>query len=128
MRLSQGRAVGVHVIAALQDPCGDVLPFRDLFPTRIALRMTGPEQADMVLGDGEAGIRVVALPAVARKALAEHWKQHANHGGEALVDTGCRQAFISMTFGTPATTSRRRAAPAPGELMHRWVTPACGPP
>ncbi len=50
--LSQGRAVGVHVIAALQDPRKDVLPFRDLFPTRIALRMTEPEQADMVLGDG----------------------------------------------------------------------------
>jgi S-DNA-T family DNA segregation ATPase FtsK/SpoIIIE len=50
--LSQGRAVGVHVIAALQDPRKDVLPFRDLFPTRIALRMTEPEQTDMVLGDG----------------------------------------------------------------------------
>ncbi|MFI6758817.1 FtsK/SpoIIIE domain-containing protein [Micromonospora sp. NPDC050417] len=50
--LSQGRAVGVHVVAALQDPRKDVLPFRDLFPTRIALRMTEPEQADMVLGDG----------------------------------------------------------------------------
>jgi S-DNA-T family DNA segregation ATPase FtsK/SpoIIIE len=50
--LSQGRAVGVHVIAALQDPRKDVLPFRDLFPTRIGLRMTEPEQADMVLGDG----------------------------------------------------------------------------
>jgi S-DNA-T family DNA segregation ATPase FtsK/SpoIIIE len=50
--LSQGRAVGVHVVAALQDPRKDVLPFRDLFPTRIALRMTEPEQCDMVLGDG----------------------------------------------------------------------------
>jgi S-DNA-T family DNA segregation ATPase FtsK/SpoIIIE len=49
--LSQGRAVGVHVIAALQDPRKDVLPFRDLFPTRIGLRMTEPEQVDMVLGD-----------------------------------------------------------------------------
>ncbi|GAB2923091.1 FtsK/SpoIIIE domain-containing protein [Micromonospora polyrhachis] len=50
--LSQGRAVGVHVVAALQDPRKDVLPFRDLFPTRIALRLTEPEQVDMVLGDG----------------------------------------------------------------------------
>ena len=50
--LSQGRAVGVHVIAALQDPRKDVLPFRDLFPTRIALRLTEPEQCDLVLGDG----------------------------------------------------------------------------
>lgn len=50
--LSQGRAVGVHVVAALQDPRKDVLPFRDLFPTRIGLRLTEPEQVDMVLGDG----------------------------------------------------------------------------
>jgi DNA segregation ATPase FtsK/SpoIIIE, S-DNA-T family len=50
--LSQGRAVGVSVIAALQDPKKDVLPFRDLFPSRIALRMTEREQVDMTLGDG----------------------------------------------------------------------------
>lgn len=50
--LSQGRAPGYLVVAALQDPRKDVLPFRDLFPTRIALRMTEPEQADLVLGDG----------------------------------------------------------------------------
>lgn len=50
--LSQGRAVGVVVVAALQDPRKDVLPFRDLFPTRIALRLTEPEQVDMTLGDG----------------------------------------------------------------------------
>ena len=50
--LTQGRAVGVHVIAAVQDPRKDVLPFRDLFPTRIALRLTEPAQVDMVLGDG----------------------------------------------------------------------------
>lgn len=50
--LSQGRAPGFLVVAALQDPRKDVLPFRDLFPTRIALRLTEAEQVDMVLGDG----------------------------------------------------------------------------
>jgi S-DNA-T family DNA segregation ATPase FtsK/SpoIIIE len=50
--LTQGRAVGVYIVAALQDPRKDVLPFRDLFPTRIALRLTEPAQVDMVLGDG----------------------------------------------------------------------------
>ncbi len=50
--LSQGRAVGVIVVAALQDPGKDVLPFRDLFPTRIALRVTEDVQVDMVLGRG----------------------------------------------------------------------------
>jgi len=52
MLLSQGRAVGVTVIAALQDPRKEVLPFRDLFPLRIALRLTEKEQVDMVLGAG----------------------------------------------------------------------------
>ena len=62
--LSQGRAVGVLVIAALQDPRKDVLPARDLFPTRIALRLTEPEQVDMVLGDGtrKRGARSDQIP------------------------------------------------------------------
>jgi S-DNA-T family DNA segregation ATPase FtsK/SpoIIIE len=50
--LSQGRAVGVTVVAALQDPRKEVLPARDLFPTRVALRLSDDQQVDMVLGDG----------------------------------------------------------------------------
>ncbi|HEX6970211.1 MAG TPA: FtsK/SpoIIIE domain-containing protein [Micromonosporaceae bacterium] len=50
--LTQGRAVGVHVVAAIQDPRKEVLPFRDLFPTRIGLRLTEEAQVDMVLGEG----------------------------------------------------------------------------
>jgi S-DNA-T family DNA segregation ATPase FtsK/SpoIIIE len=50
--LTQGRAVGVVVVAALQDPRKDVLPFRDLFPTRIALALVEAEQTDLVLGRG----------------------------------------------------------------------------
>src|SRR4051794_17037613 len=38
--LTKGRAVCVHVVAAIQDPRKEVLPFRDLFPTRIGLRLT----------------------------------------------------------------------------------------
>jgi S-DNA-T family DNA segregation ATPase FtsK/SpoIIIE len=62
--LSQGRAPGVVVLAAVQDPRKDVLPFRDLFPVRIALRMTEPEQADLVLGSGarERGARADEIP------------------------------------------------------------------
>jgi len=48
--LSQGRAPGVLVVAALQDPGKDVLPFRDVFPARIALRLLEDTQVDMVLG------------------------------------------------------------------------------
>ncbi len=50
--LSQGRAVGVSVVAATQDARKEVLGMRDLFPTRVALRAAEAEQADMVLGHG----------------------------------------------------------------------------
>jgi DNA segregation ATPase FtsK/SpoIIIE, S-DNA-T family len=49
---SQGRSVGVCVAGALQDPRKDVISLRNLFPTRIALRLDESEQVDMVLGDG----------------------------------------------------------------------------
>jgi S-DNA-T family DNA segregation ATPase FtsK/SpoIIIE len=48
--LSQGRAVGVSVIAAVQDPSKDVLPIRQLFSIRVGLRMTESTQTAMVLG------------------------------------------------------------------------------
>ena len=48
--LSQGRAPGVLVVAAAQDPGKDVIGFRDLFPSRIALRLLEDVQVDMVLG------------------------------------------------------------------------------
>jgi len=47
--LSQGRAVGVSMVGAIQDPRKDVLPARDLFPVRIALRLTEAEQVHLVL-------------------------------------------------------------------------------
>jgi S-DNA-T family DNA segregation ATPase FtsK/SpoIIIE len=50
--LTQGRACGITVLAAVQDPGKDVVAYRDLFPTRIALRLDNPIQVDMVLGEG----------------------------------------------------------------------------
>jgi S-DNA-T family DNA segregation ATPase FtsK/SpoIIIE len=49
---SQGRSVGVCVVGALQDPRKDVINLRNLFPTRIAMRLDESDQVDMVLGDG----------------------------------------------------------------------------
>ncbi|MEO3795792.1 FtsK/SpoIIIE domain-containing protein [Nonomuraea sp. B10E15] len=59
---TQGRAVGVGVLAALQDPRKEVMNIRNLFPDKIALRLDESEQVDMVLGDGARG----------RGALADH--------------------------------------------------------
>jgi len=50
--LSQGRAVGVSVVGEVQDPRKDVISMRDLFPTRILLRVTEPEHVALTLGQG----------------------------------------------------------------------------
>jgi len=50
--LSQGRAAGVSVIAALQDPSKETMPNRQLFPIRIGLRLDEPNQVAMVHGQG----------------------------------------------------------------------------
>lgn len=49
---SQGRSVGYCVIGAQQDARKEVNNLRNLFPTRIALRLDEDDQVDMVLGDG----------------------------------------------------------------------------
>jgi S-DNA-T family DNA segregation ATPase FtsK/SpoIIIE len=50
--LSQGRAAGVVVVGAVQDPRKDVLPQRDLFSTCIALRLNEADHVTLVLGPG----------------------------------------------------------------------------
>ncbi len=50
--LARGRAAGVVVVAAAQDPRKEVVGFRSLFPTKVALRLDTPAQVDMVLGEG----------------------------------------------------------------------------
>lgn len=49
---SQGRAPGVCVLGLVQDPRKEVVSFRHLFSTRIAMRLDEKQQVDMVLGDG----------------------------------------------------------------------------
>lgn len=48
---SQGRAPGVTLVGAVQDPRKENLPFRPLFPDKVALRFTD-NAADLVLGHG----------------------------------------------------------------------------
>jgi S-DNA-T family DNA segregation ATPase FtsK/SpoIIIE len=62
--LSQGRAVGVTVVGAVQDPRKEILTVRDLFPTRVALRMSEPEHVGLVLGQGarDRGARCDQIP------------------------------------------------------------------
>lgn len=58
-----GRAIGYGVIGATQDPRKEVISYRDLFPTRVALRLSKP-MVDLVLGNGmhEAGAKCDLIP------------------------------------------------------------------
>lgn len=73
--LSQGRAVGVVVIGALQDPRKEIVGFRDLFPTRIALALTEDEHTDMVLGDGarDRGAHCARISLATQQGVAWVW-------------------------------------------------------
>lgn len=63
--LTQGRAVGVSVVGAVQDPGKETVALRQLFPTRVALRLSEPTQAAMVLGNcaREKGAPADLIPA-----------------------------------------------------------------
>lgn len=52
--LTKGRALGIVVVAFLQDPRKEVLPMRGLFTQTIALRLRSRDEVTMVLGDGMA--------------------------------------------------------------------------
>jgi S-DNA-T family DNA segregation ATPase FtsK/SpoIIIE len=62
--LSQGRAVGVSVVGAIQDPRKEVLPARDLFPIRVGLRLSEADIVRLVFSPGarDRGARCDQIP------------------------------------------------------------------
>jgi S-DNA-T family DNA segregation ATPase FtsK/SpoIIIE len=54
--LTQGRALGVVVVAMVQDPRKETVSMRGLFTQTVALRLRSPEETRMVLGDGMAAL------------------------------------------------------------------------
>jgi S-DNA-T family DNA segregation ATPase FtsK/SpoIIIE len=62
--LSQGRAVGVIIIGAVQDPRKETLPMRGLFTIRIALRLNEARDVESTLGPGirERGAKCDQIP------------------------------------------------------------------
>lgn len=102
--LSQGAGVGVLVVAALQDPRKEVLPFRDLFPTRIALGLTEESQVDMVLGDGARD----------RGALADQMPRWARGVGYVILDGTPEPMRVRFSYVTDDDIrTMARAFPAP---------------
>jgi len=108
--LTQGRAVGVLVVAAVQDPRKDVITWRGLFPTRIALRLDDESQVDMVLGDG-----ALARGAACQLVPAD---ERTGAGVAYVVDEGVPWPVrVRAGHVTDADIA---------EMVHRWpaVTPA----
>jgi S-DNA-T family DNA segregation ATPase FtsK/SpoIIIE len=104
--LTQGRAVGVTVVAALQDPRKEVLNYRNLFPTKVALRLDEPSQVDMVLGVGARD----------RGALADAIPDTSPGVGYVREDGSTAVTRVRAAYLTDAEITQLAADyPAPGE-------------
>ena len=141
---SQGRSVGVCVVGALQDPRKDVISLRNLFSTRIALRLDESDQVDMVLGDG-ARDRGALADQISPAALRRGRGRVRAAGGLARPGTGPRRLRHRRRHHGHGRRGRLPARRWPDEgnrLAHRrtlprlrrpgwsWSTPAarcCGP-
>jgi len=117
--LSQGRAPGVVVVAAVQDPRKETLPFRDLFPIRVALRLVEAAQVDLVLGDGahDNGARCEDIPPgqqgtayVAEDGGSEPVRVRASYPDDAEIRRTVDR------FGVPAAGSVPALPAAPPRL------------
>lgn len=102
--LSQGRAVGISVVAAVQDPSKDTLPLRQLFTTRIGLRLTEASQTTMMLGQGarDAGAECDrisdATPGVGY-VLVDGTAQPVRVRAFCVTDRDI--TYLARTFGAP---------------------------
>jgi S-DNA-T family DNA segregation ATPase FtsK/SpoIIIE len=107
--LSQGRAVGVSVVAAVQDPSKDVLPIRQLFSIRIGMRMTESTQTAMVLGAAarDAGAVCDEIPTttpgvayVCQDGRAEPVRARAFNVSDADID------YLTTQFAIPTKAAQ----------------------
>jgi S-DNA-T family DNA segregation ATPase FtsK/SpoIIIE len=85
--LTQGRALGVMVVAFVQDPRKETVGMRELFTQTIALRVASTSETRMVLGDGFADLApahridrtmpgagyVVGNDGVVERVRADYW-------------------------------------------------------
>ena len=92
--LSQGRAVGVSVVGAIQDPRKEVLPARDLFPIRVGLRLSEADIVRLVFSPGarDRGARCDQIP-------------HSQPGVGFVEVDGQPNRSVSGSPGSAMTTS-----------------------
>ena len=86
--LTQGRALGVVVVAMVQDPRKETVGQRGLFTQTVALRLRSAEETRMVLGDGMAarGAGASDQPGRARHRVRRRRRRHRRPGPRALVE------------------------------------------
>ena len=77
--LRLGRAAGITVVAASQDPRKERLPVRDAFPNRIALALNSREEATMLMGEDAVrdGCAPHAIPS--STPGVGYWHDRARH-------------------------------------------------
>jgi S-DNA-T family DNA segregation ATPase FtsK/SpoIIIE len=127
--LTQGRAVGVTVAAFLQDPGKDVIAWRNLFPTRIALRLAEANEVDMVLGEGARDRGALAdripmtLPGVGYMRLdgdPDPVRVRVAH----ITDDDIRNVAIAHPWpGNQPPAQARISLVKPGRLIGRQIRP-----
>jgi S-DNA-T family DNA segregation ATPase FtsK/SpoIIIE len=115
---TQGRAPGIWVVAALQDPAKDVVPMRDLFPMRVGLRLASTSQTAMVLGDA-AVEQGAACHRITRTTPGVGYVRPEDGGPPVRVRAGYAsdQAIraVAATFAAPTTEPIPLPEPVQGE-------------
>jgi S-DNA-T family DNA segregation ATPase FtsK/SpoIIIE len=107
--ISKGRAVGVSLVGALQDPRKEIIPFRNLIPTRIALALIEPNETDLVLGQGarDRGADCSRLPL--RSGIAWVWcdgdPEPTRVRASWISDADIAAMVATHTPGTPTPTN-----------------------
>jgi len=132
--LTQGRALGVVVVACVQDPRKDVVSMRGLFTQTVALRLRSPEETLMVLGDGMTHAApahrispafpgtgwVVEDTGAADRVRADFWPDHL------IRDVSTRYATEVRVDTTPPTDPASSSAPAAPHVADAFNAGAAG--
>ena len=108
--LSQGRAFGITVVGAVQDPRKESVPMRGLFTSRIALRLNEAADVGLVLGDGARD----------RGAWCDKIRIDREGTGYALSDQApepVRMRFPYLTDDQIAELARTHGAPGNLQLL-----------
>ncbi|GAB4080843.1 hypothetical protein GCM10028783_17910 [Modestobacter muralis] len=136
MIATQGRAPGVVLVAALQDPRKEVVGLRNLFPTKIALRLDEKAQVDMVLGDGarDAGALCHQIPETSPGVtyVKVDGQREPVRVRSAYLDDD-HIAALAIEYAAPSdpttsdTGSGTNDAPATLHLVEDEVSPQTGP-